>query len=330
MNVFASRWIVAVCLVSAGAAARAEDPLPSWADGAARAAILDFVDRVTDENGPDFVPPDDRIAAFDNDGTLWCEQPIYVQAAFAFDRAREMAAKDPSLAGRATFRAILDRDRQAMSRLTEPEIVELVAATHAGMTPEAFVGFARDWLSTAEHPRFHRLYTRCVYQPQLELLELLRKNEFRTFIVTGGGVDFVRAFARPTYGVPPERVIGSSAKTRFEVVGDNARLVKLPELNSVDDKEGKPININLHVGQRPILAFGNSDGDLAMLQHAAAGDAPSLMLLLHHDDAEREYAYDRDSPIGRLDNAWDEAKRRGWTIVGMKRDWKSIFPENPR
>lgn len=307
-----------------------EAPLPSWNDGPARAALLDFVARVTDESGPEYVPPPERIATFDNDGTLWCEQPVYVQAVFALDRARVMAAENPALAEQPAFRAILTNDRDAMARFGESELGELVAATHAGMTPEAFVEIARDWLATAEHPRFHRLYTDCIYQPQLELLAYLRAHGFKTFIVTGGGIDFVRAYGDPAYGIPPQQVVGSSTKTRFEADGDEARLVKLPEVNSIDDKDGKPININLHIGRRPILAFGNSDGDLAMLQYTAAGPGPRLMLLVHHDDADREYAYDRNSPVGRLDLAWDEADRRGWTVVSMKRDWKVIFPVIPR
>jgi phosphoglycolate phosphatase-like HAD superfamily hydrolase len=329
---FALATRLVACLLAATPSPTVDEPLPSWNDGPARQAIVDFVTRVTDESGPDFVPPAERIATFDNDGTLWCEQPVYVQAVFALDRARVLAARDPSLAEKPAFRAILNRDRDAMARLGEREIGELVAATHAGMTPEAFVEIARDWLATAEHPRFHRPYTRCVYQPQLELLNYLRANGFKTFLVTGGGVDFVRAFAEPVYGIPPERTVGSSTKTRFEIGadGDDARLIKLPELNSIDDKDGKPININLQIGRRPILAFGNSDGDLAMLQYTAAGKGPRLMLLVHHDDPDREYAYGRESRVGRLDKALDEADRRGWLVVSMKRDWKTVFPEATR
>jgi len=310
----------------AGAAGADDRPLPSWNDGPARTALLEFVARVTDEGGPDFVPPARRIATFDNDGTLWCEQPVYAQAVFAGDRARAMARADPALARRPAFRALLTRDRDAMAQFGEREIGELVAATHAGMTPEAFEHVVRDWLARAEHPRFHRPYTKCVYQPQLELLAYLRAHGFKTFLVTGGGIDFVRAFAEPVYGIPPEQTVGSSTKTRFEIEGDDARLIKLAELNSLDDQAGKPININLHIGRRPILAFGNSDGDLEMLQYTAAGAGPSLMLLLHHDDPDREYAYDRESRVGRLDRAWDEAIRRDWIVVGMKRDWQTIFP----
>jgi phosphoglycolate phosphatase-like HAD superfamily hydrolase len=311
---------------SAAAATPAAGPLPSWNDGSARRTILDFVARVTRQGGPDFVPPSERIATFDNDGTLWCEQPVYVQAAFAFDRARAMAQREPSLREKPAFRAILAHDREAMARFGEHEIAELLAATHAGMSPERFIALARDWLARAEHPRFHRLYKQCVYQPQLELLTHLRAQGFQIFIVTGGGVDFVRAFAEEVYGVPPERVIGSSGRTRFEAREDSGELVKLPELASIDDHEGKPININLHIGRRPILAFGNSDGDLEMLQYIAGGSGPRLMLLLHHDDAQREHSYDRTSRVGRLDRALEVAQRRGWTVVSMKQDWKVVFP----
>ena len=310
-----------------GIAASEDKPLPSWNDGEARGSILEFVARVTEEGGPDFVPPDDRIATFDNDGTLWCEQPVYVQAVFALDRARLMADRDPSLIEIPAFRVLLSNDRGAMARLGEPEIAELVGVTHSGMSPEAFRTIARDWLAEAEHPRFDRLYTKCLYQPQLELIAYLRARDFRVFIVTGGGIDFVRSFAEGSYGVPPDRVVGSSTRTRFEVRDDLGGLVKLPEINSVDDGPGKPINIDLHIGSRPILAFGNSDGDLAMLQYADGGPGPSLMLLVHHDDPEREYAYDRASPVGRLDAAWDAALRRGWTVVSMKNDWAVIFPD---
>ncbi len=322
----ALRAIALLCVAASLASpALAEDPLPSWNDGAIKSALVDFVARVTTEGGPDFVPAAERIATFDNDGTLWCEQPVYVQAVFALDRARVMAADDPALAARPAFQAILSKDRDAMARFGEGEIAELVGVTHAGMTPHAFVAIVRDWLDTAEQPRFHQLYTRCVYQPQIELLAYLRDHGFKTFIVSGGGVDFMRAYAGPTYGIPPEQVVGSSTKTRFEVVDGQARLIKLPEINSVDDKQGKPINIELHIGRRPTLAFGNSDGDLEMLQYTAAGDGARLMLLLHHDDAEREYAYDRDSRVGRLDRAWDVAVERGWSVVSMKHDFRQVF-----
>jgi haloacid dehalogenase-like hydrolase len=304
----------------------AADPLPSWNDTAAKKAITDFVAKVTKEGGPEFVPVAERIATFDNDGTLWCEQPNYFQGFFVFDRVKELAAKDPTLKEKEPFKAILDSDRAAMAKWGEHELGELVAVTHSGMTPEEFITIARKWLDSAKHPRFGRLYKECVYQPQLELLSYLRANGFKTFIVSGGGIDFIRAYAEGTYGVPPEQVVGSSNKTRFELRDGQALLIKLPELNSIDDKEGKPININLHIGRRPILAFGNSDGDLQMLQYTDVGNRPRLMLIVHHDDAEREYAYDRESKVGRLDKALDEAQRRKWLLVSMKNDWKTIFP----
>ena len=301
------------------------DPLPSWNDGVPKQAIMDFVTRVTTQGGPDFVPPAARIATIDNDGTLWCEQPAYVQAFFVFERVKQLAVTNPELKVKQPYRAILEDDRATMARFSSHEIVALVAATHSGMTPEEFDRMAGAWLEKARHPRFQRLYKDCVYQPQLELLAHLRANGFKTFIVSGGGVDFIRAFAEGTYGITPERVIGSSAKTRFELRDGKAVLIKLPELNSIDDGPGKPININLQIGRRPILAFGNSDGDLEMLQYTAAGSGPRLMLLLHHDDADREYAYDRTSHVGRLDKAWDEATKRGWQVVSMKRDFKTVF-----
>jgi len=303
----------------------APDPLPSWNDGATKQAIIDFVTRVTTEGGRDFVPPAERIATFDNDGTLWCEKPMYFQALFAFDRVKQLAVIDPALKLKQAYRAILADDWAAIARLGEKEILDLVALTHSGMTPDEYDRLARAWLDSARHPRYHHLYKECVYLPQLALLAYLRANRFKTFIVSGGGVDFVRAYAEKTYGIPPEQVVGSSAKTRFELRDGKAVLIKLHELNSIDDKAGKPINIHLQIGRRPILAFGNSDGDLEMLQYTAAGTGPRLMLLLHHDDAEREYAYDRKSHVGRLDKAWDEAKKQGWLVVSMKRDFKTVF-----
>jgi phosphoglycolate phosphatase-like HAD superfamily hydrolase len=308
------------------AASQDGDPLPSWRDGPTKQRILAFVAAVTTEGSPTYVPPAERIATFDNDGTLWAEQPLYFQGFFAIDQARALAAKNAELAEREPFRALLANDREAIASFGEQEIGELLAATHAGMTPEAFLQGARAWLDSARHPRFGRLFKACVYQPQLELLAYLRANGFKTFIVSGGGVDFIRAFAEDVYGIPPEQVVGSSGKTRFELQDGRAVLVKLPELGSVDDKEGKPININLHIGRRPILAFGNSDGDLQMLQYTASGTGPRLMLLVHHDDAEREYAYDRDSHVGRLDQALDTARAQGWQVVSMKEDWQTVFP----
>jgi phosphoglycolate phosphatase-like HAD superfamily hydrolase len=300
-------------------------PLPSWNEGAPKRAIIDFVTRVTMQGGPDFVPPTERIATIDNDGTLWCEQPVYFQAFFVHDRVRQLAANDPGLKDKEPYRAILENDLSTMARFNHHDLAALIAATHSGVTCEEFENTARGWLDLARHPRFRRRYKECIYQPQLELLAYLNAHEFKTFIVSGGGVDFIRGFAEETYGIPPERVIGSSGKTRFELRDGKAVLIKLAELNSLDDGVGKPMNINLHIGRRPILAFGNSDGDLQMLQYTADGPGHRLMLLLHHDDDKREYAYDRDSRVGRLDKAWDEAIRRRWQVVSMKRDFKTVF-----
>ena len=312
----------------AGALAQqpATDPLPSWNDGAAKKSITDFVARVTRQDGPDFVKPADRIAVFDNDGTLWAEQPIYFQGTFLADRVRAMAALNAGLVSRQPFKAIVKNDREAITKMGEHDIAELLAATHAGMTTDAFAQTAKQWIDSAKHPRFNRLYKQLAYRPQLELLDYLRGNDFKTFIVSGGGVEFIRAFSQDVYGIPPQQVVGSSGQTQFELRGNNAVLVKLPKLGSIDDKEGKPVNINLHIGQRPILAFGNSDGDLPMLQYTAGAPGLRLMLIVHHDDAEREWAYDRQSKIGKLDRALDEAKTRGWTVVSMKNDWRTVFP----
>jgi phosphoglycolate phosphatase-like HAD superfamily hydrolase len=305
------------------AEAESPPPLSSWTDGRAKARILEFVGRVTDDKGPDFVPARDRIAVFDNDGTLWVEHPIPFQLMFAIDRAKTMLANDPKLAGKQPFKTLLGGEAPAIN---EQEIAALIAETHSGMTPEEFRKIAQGWLSTARHPRLGRIPSASTYQPQLELLAFLRLNAFKIFIVTGGGVDFVRAFSDEAYGIPPEQVVGSSSKTEFEVEGGKGQLTKLPELESLDDNAGKPMNINLHVGVRPIFAFGNSDGDLQMLQYTAGGKGPSLNLLVHHDDADREYAYDRQTKVGRLDRALDEALRQDWVVVSMAKDWKMIFP----
>ncbi len=303
--------------------------LPSWQDNLPQHTIRDFVNRITTENNQDYVPPEERIAVFDNDGTLWSEKPFYFQAFFLIDRLQAMSAEHPEWRDTQPYKGILEADKEAMSRLTEKDIMELLAVTHTGMTVDEFGIIAADWLKTAKHPRFNRLFTECVYQPMLELLDYLRANGFKTYIVSGGGIEFIRAFAEEVYGIPPEQVIGSSAKSKFEERDGKYTLIKIPELGSYDDKEGKPVNINLHIGRKPILAFGNSDGDLAMFQYTSTGRKPNLILLLHHDDGEREWAYDRDSKIGRLDKAWDEAEQKGWTIVSMKKDFRRIYPFNP-
>jgi phosphoglycolate phosphatase-like HAD superfamily hydrolase len=303
-------------------------PLPSWNDGAAKSAILDFVARVTREGGPDYVPPPERIATFDNDGTLWCEQPVPVQVFFLIDRVEQLAAKDPGLNERNPYKALLERDMKTLHALGKQVLFELAFATHAGVTDEAFDKIARDFFATAKHPKVGRLFKQCTYRPQVELLGFLRENGFKTYIVSGGGIDLIRAFAEEAYGIPREQVIGSSVKTRFELRGGRGALMKLSELNSFDDREVKPANIGLHIGRRPILAFGNSDGDLAMLRYTKTGPSARLALLVHHDDAEREFAYDREFRLSPLVEALDKATEYGITLVSMKRDWKTVFDPN--
>ena len=302
-------------------------PLPSWNEGATKSAIVDFVARVTTEDGADFVPRARRIATFDNDGTLWCEQPMQVQVFFAFDRLVELAKKDPSLRERQPYKAFLERDMKTIVSLGKQGVFEVAFATHAGMTEEAFDAIARAWLSSAKHPTLKRLFTECIYQPQLELLDYLRANDFKTFIVSGGGVDLMRAFAEEAYGIPPDRVIGSSVKTRFELQNGRGVLVKLAELGSFDDRDVKPQNIGLHIGRRPILTFGNSDGDLPMFRYTSGGEGARLAMLLHHDDAEREFSYDRDFRLSPLAEALDRADDYGLTVVSMKRDWQTVFKD---
>jgi hypothetical protein len=302
-----------------------DDPLPSWNDGANKQAILDFVAAVTEEGGEQFVPEGDRIATFDNDGTLWVEQPNYSQGFFAFDEIKRMAPDHPEWQTEQPYAAILSGDQEAMAKFTEHDIAAILAATHAGMTTTQFDDAAKSWLATAKHPHFDQLFTACVYQPQLELLDYLRANGFQTFIVSGGGIDFLRNFAGGTYGIPPSHVVGSSGQVTYSLVDGVPTLTKEAKIGAIDDKEGKPVNIHLHIGQQPILSFGNSDGDQQMLEYTDQGDGPRLMLIVHHDDADREVAYDRDSSIGTLNTAWDEALQKGWNVVSMKNDWGTIF-----
>ena len=300
-------------------------PLPSWNDGAAKSAILDFVARVTNQGETDFVPPGERIATFDNDGTLWCEQPLQAQFFFMFDRVMELSAKDSAMVKRQPFKAVFEHDYNTLFGLGKQALFELAFATHAGMTDEDFDGVARGWLATAKHPQFGRLFKECVYRPQVELLAYLRGNGFKTYIVSASGIDFMRACAEEVYGVPREQVIGSSVKMRYDVKDNRVSLIKLPELNAFDDREAKPLNIGLHIGRRPLLAFGNSDGDVAMMRYAASGPGARLALLLHHDDAEREVAYDREFRVSPLVEALEKAGEYGITVVSMKRDWKAVF-----
>lgn len=299
--------------------------LPSWNDTQTKSSIVSFVEKVTRPGSNDYVKPVDRIAVFDNDGTLWCEQPMYVQLAFTFDRVKEMAPKHPEWKEKDPFKSLLAGDMKGVAASGEKGLMELLAATHSGMTTEAFEADVTRWLNRARHPRFKRPYTECVYQPQVELLEYLRAHGFTTYIVSGGGVEFMRPWTDGVYGIPPEQVVGSSGKLKYEVRDGHPVLVKLPEVNLIDDKAGKPVGIQTYIGKRPILAFGNSDGDFEMLEYVTAGPGARLGLLVHHDDAEREFAYDRESHFGKLDKGLDEAPKRGWTVVSMKKDWKRVF-----
>jgi phosphoglycolate phosphatase-like HAD superfamily hydrolase len=303
------------------------DPLRSWNDRAAKAAITDFVRRVTSAGGADFVPVEQRVAAFDNDGTLWAEQPLYFQLLFAIDRVKALSPQHPEWTDKEPFASLVKGDLKTALAGGEHALLEIVMATHAGMTTDEFETLVKDWLATARHPTTRRPYTEMAYQPMLELLGYLRASGFKTFIVSGGGVEFMRAFAEQVYGIPPEQVVGSSGVTNFQMRPDGSPvLMKAPKVEFIDDGPGKPVGINRFIGRRPILAFGNSDGDLQMLQWAATGGGLRLTGIVHHTDAVREYAYDRQSHIGRLDKALDEAKARGWLVVDMKQDWKTIYP----
>jgi hypothetical protein len=308
------------------ASASAQKALPSWEDKAAKQAIVDFVTRVTDESGPDYVSPEDRIAVFDNDGTLWSEKPVYFQLLFAIDRIKALAPEHPEWKTTQPFQSVLEDDMETLAKSGMRGVLELVMASHAGTTTTEFEAIVRNWIATARHPRFDRPYTDLVFQPTLELLAFLRANGFKTFIVSGGGIEFMRPWTEDVYGIPPEQVVGSSIKTEFVVQDGKPVLMRLPEIDFIDDKEGKPVGIHKFIGRRPIAAFGNSDGDLQMLQWTAAGDGPYFCALVHHTDAEREWAYDRDSHVGRLDKALDAAKAAGWTVVDMKDDWKVVYP----
>lgn len=299
--------------------------LPSWNDGATKQSILNFVAAVTREGSPDFVPPAQRIATFDNDGTLWVEHPMYTQLAFVLDRVRALATQHPEWTDKQPFKAALEGDMKTLAASGERGLLELGVATHAGMTTEEFQKIVTDWLATARDPRFKRLYTELSYKPMIELLAYLRANGFKTFIVSGGGVEFMRPWTERVFGVPPEQVVGSSIKTKFQMRGGRPELFRLPEVNFVDDGAGKPVGINEYIGRRPIAAFGNSDGDLEMLQWATMSGGVRFGLVIHHTDAEREYAYDRNTSFGRLDKVLDAAALNKWTVVDMKRDWKRIF-----
>jgi phosphoserine phosphatase len=323
-------FFLSILLAATATACAAGDPLPSWNDTAPKKEIVAFVEKVTKQGSPEFVAPAQRIAVFDNDGTLWSEQPMYVQAMFMVDRIRQLAPQHPEWTTRAPFASVLTGDVRDALAGGEHALLEMAMATHAGTTTEEFEQIVVNWIATARHPKTGRLYTEMVYQPMLELLAYLRGNGFKTFIVSGGGIEFMRPWSERVYGIPPEQVIGSSIKTQFEVRDGKPVLVRLPEINFIDDKAGKPVGIQMSIGRRPIAAFGNSDGDLEMLQWTAAGPAARFCLYVHHTDAEREWAYDRESDIGRLDQGLTEAKARGWTVVSMKDDWKTIYRKGTR
>ena len=305
--------------------AQAADPLPSWNDGAAKARIVAFVQAVTQPGSKDFVAPADRVAVFDNDGTLWSEQPVYFQLAFAIDRARAMAAQNPALASRPSVKAAAAGDMKALAATGEKGLLELVALTHAGSTSEEFAQIVGEWIRSARHPTLKRPYTELTYKPMRELLGYLRASGFKTWIVSGGGVEFLRTMSEELYGVPPEQVIGSSIKTKYELRDGKPAIVRLPEIDFIDDKAGKPVGIHKFIGRRPIAAFGNSDGDFEMLEWTTAGPGARLGVIVHHDDAQREFAYDRASHVGRLVRGLDEGPARGWTIVSVKNDWKQVY-----
>ncbi len=319
--------LVLVLLAIGSRPASAEDPLPSWNDTASKKAIVAFVERVTKEGSADFVPVPERIATFDNDGTLWAEQPVYVQILFVVDRVKALAPQHPEWRTKEPFASLLQGDLKAVAASGEAGIAELMAASHSGMTTDEFSQTVSDWLATARHPTTGKPFTSMVYQPMLELLDYLRAHGFKTFIVSGGGIEFMRPWTEKVYGIPPEQVVGTTGGLKLEMRDGQPVLVKLPTLVLNDDKEGKPVGIQRHIGRRPLAAFGNSDGDLAMLQWTTSGSGPRFALVVHHTDAEREWAYDRESRIGRLDKALDEANAKGWTIVSMKDDWKTIFPQ---
>jgi len=326
MKTIRDKFVLLAIVIAGLTTAYAQDPLSSWNDGPTKQAIVAFVAKVSKEGSPDFVPPAERIATFDNDGTLWCEQPMYFQLFFALDRVKTLAPQHPEWKTKEPFASLLKGDVKGALAGGEHAILEIIVATHAGMTTAEFEKIVADWIATAKHPKFKRPYTECIYQPMVELLAYLRANGFKTFIVSGGGIEFMRPWTEKVYGIPPEQVVGSSIKTKYEMRDGKPVLMRLPEMNFIDDKAGKPVGINSHIGRRPIAAFGNSDGDQQMLEWTQAGSGARLMMLVHHDDAAREFAYGAESKIGTFSDAlMVEAKKDGWTVISMKDDWKTIF-----
>jgi len=326
MNLTNIKLLLVATLVGAAVLARAADPLPSWNDTPSKQAIVSFVAKVTRAGSTDFVPEPERIAVFDNDGTLWAEQPMYVQLAFVLDRVKDLAPQHPEWKTKEPFASVLKNDFKGVAASGVPGLLKLTAATHSGITTEEFEAIVTRWLATARHPQTGKPYTEMVYQPMLELLAYLRANGFKTFIVSGGGIEFMRPWTEKVYGIPPEQVVGSSIKLKYEIRNGRPVIMKEPELDFIDDKEGKPVGIQQHIGRRPIMAFGNSDGDFQMLEWTTSGSGARFGLLVHHTDPEREWAYDRDSHFGKLARGLDEGPKRGWIIVDMKQDWKQIFP----
>ena len=316
--------MMGTCLVSC--AAKVDDPLPSWTDGPTKSAIIQFVRDVTKQGGPDYVRPEERIAAFDNDGTLWVEYPMYTQVLFAFDRVKKLAPQRPEWKTKQPFKALLAGDMKTVGASGMKGVTEIIMASHAGMTGDEFEQEVTKWLATAKHPDLDCLYKECIYQPQLELLAYLRANEFKTFIVSGGGIQFMRPMTLKAYGIPPWQVVGSSIVSEFKTKDGKPVLVRMPKIDFINDKAGKPVGIYEHIGRRPILAFGNSDSDMQMIEYTTAGEGRRLGLFVHHTDADREYAYDRKSHVGTLDKALDRADAMGWIIVDMKKEWKTVFP----
>jgi hypothetical protein len=317
--------IAVVALWSFATPTAASDPLPSWNDGTSKKSITDFVAKVVKEGGPDFVPIADRVAVFDNDGTLWSEQPMYFQLAFALDHVKALAPEHPEWKDKQPFKAVLEGDLKTALAGGEHAIAQLVMASHARMTTEEFEAVVKEWLATAKHPKFNRPYTDLVYKPMVELLAYLRANGFKTYIVSGGGIEFMRPWVERVYGVPPEQVVGSSIKMKYELRDGKPVLIRLPEIDFIDDKAGKPVGIQKFIGRRPIAAFGNSDGDFEMLEWVTSASGPRFGLIVHHTDAEREWAYDRQSHVGKLSRGLDEAPQRGWTVVDMRADWSTIY-----
>ena len=321
----ARKWLAALAALAVSVAAVAAEPLSSWNDGPAKQSIVTFVNAVTQKGGKDFVPESERIAVFDNDGTLWIEQPIYVQFAFMLDQLRAAAPKHPEWQSNPAFKALLAQDKKALAEIGQKPVLELLVTANSRMTVGEYDQSIRNWMKSARHPQLKRPYTELVYAPMQELLVYLRASGFKTFIVSGGSVEFMRPWAEQAYGIPPEQIIGSQQDVKFEMRDGKPVLTRAPKIAFVDDGPGKPVGIYRQLGRRPIAAFGNSDGDLQMLQVTAAGERRRLMLLVHHDDAEREFAYDRQSHVGKLDKAWDEAKAGNWIVVSMKSDWKKVF-----